>query len=338
MNNPFKLEKLFKKTESMVPKNLMLALLATLTISTTSFGKDKRETVRSIEKKIESFSPDHRKDFVKNLYLKFDGGFNPASEEERGSVYAEPKTGEEVEISYANGELDLDPETYPRARTVSFTKRIASLTVTPEMEKDTTPGMGKPLIAGALKREMKKFFLDDSKMSHYILFKGDRDEKKDEESGPGKALVPEKSVGPNGDTTYLYRDAIDSTASDKAQMAAEIYFTDIDGDGDVDVMSVAIGPDMDEDSYMDDAGAGIVNFILLDRKEWEEKYKERPASFDKPTKKAVQEIRRQVTQQGAVFIEDKSDRDRINAKFAEIMALLDHNPDEENPLLFTENQ
>ena len=153
MNNPFKLEKLFPKKEQILPKNLIMGLLALLGSSTMAFSKGNESAMKIAEKQIESMDDSHRRDFVKNIYLQIDGGFL------QDSTYSGAST--ETEEDWIN---EVDYEAEGKIKTLTVNKTIANFP-----DSDDSLGITKQQLS-AFANDAKRLFIDQSKKSEKALF------------------------------------------------------------------------------------------------------------------------------------------------------------------------
>ncbi len=153
MNNPFKLEKVFPKKEQLLPKNLMMGVLALLGSSTMAFSKGNESVMKIAEKQIESMDDSHRRDFVKNIYLQIDGGFL------QDSTYSGAST--ETEEDWIN---EVDYEAEGKFKMLTVNKTIASFP-----DSDDSLGITKQQLS-AFANDAKRLFIDQSKKSERALF------------------------------------------------------------------------------------------------------------------------------------------------------------------------
>lgn len=153
LSDMFKLEKLFPKKEQLLPKNLMMGLLALLGSSTMTFSKGNESAMKIAEKQIESMDDSHRRDFVKNIYLQIDGGFL------QDSTYSGAST--ETEEDWIN---EIDYEAEGKLKTLTVSKTVASFP-----DSDDSLGITKQQLS-AFANDVKKLFIDQSKKSERVLF------------------------------------------------------------------------------------------------------------------------------------------------------------------------
>jgi hypothetical protein len=152
MNNPFKFETFLPKKE-LLPKNLMIGLLALLGSSTMAFSKGNESVLKNAEKQIESMDDSHRRDFVKNIYLQIDGGFLQDSAQSGAST--------ETEEDWIN---EIDYEAEGKIKMLTISKTVASFP-----DSDDSLGVTKQQLS-ALVDGAKKLFIDQSKKTEKVLF------------------------------------------------------------------------------------------------------------------------------------------------------------------------
>lgn len=156
MFNLSNFKKFIPKTEQVIPKNVIVGLLALLGSSTMVFPKGNESVLKDAEKKIESMDASNRRDYVKNMYLELDNGFLQDSAEAGEIVGIDDEHGStETTISYdAQGKTkmlsvnklgaslpdDIDTsDTFTRDQQKAFIKEAKTLFLHASENKDLFP-------------------------------------------------------------------------------------------------------------------------------------------------------------------------------------------------------